>query len=287
MDHATAETLLEDWIEGRLAPEQAAELEAHVRSCAECAAHADLLRGIRREVAAHGEALFMPHPSSDQLARLELRADSLPLDELARIGAHVRACPACTAERALIRDAARPAPLRAIEAWLATAGAPPRWLAPALAAMLVLLVWPAWVGLVEYPRAREKAERVAGERSSPATPEGPSWTGGGAGVLVLTGVSRGGGAALPVARLHPGQPGLAILSDQRLEGDSLRVVLLDAGGHEIWATSANGDELWDGNAHVTSLMVPARVLVPGEYELAISSAKGPRLFQARFRITTP
>jgi hypothetical protein len=287
MDHSTAETLLESWLAGSLPPERAAEVEAHVRSCAECAVHADLVRALRREIATHGAALFTPHPASDQLALLTLEPGALSLEETARLGAHLRACPACAAERDLIRASARPAPLRALAAFFAEPGAHGRWLRPALAVALVLLLWPAWLGVVEYPRAKRAAEqaRAAAERAAAVPAPAAEWNGGGAGVLILSGPMRGGAASLPESRLRPGQPGLSVVLDHRLETEgSLRIVLRDAGGREVWSADATARELWDEHSGLTSLMVPARVLPPGAYALAIGPVAGPPEFQARFRI---
>lgn len=45
MDHDLAKTLFSDYLEGELAPEQAAELEEHLSGCADCAAELEALRG--------------------------------------------------------------------------------------------------------------------------------------------------------------------------------------------------------------------------------------------------
>jgi len=298
MDHSTAETLLEEFVAGRLAPERAAEVESHVRGCAECAPHADLLRGLRREVAAHGDALFTPHATSDELARLELRVDTLSVADAARLGAHLRACPTCAAERKMIRDSAGPAPWRAFLAWLSTADQPSAWLRPAFALLVVLLAWPAYVGMVEYPRARDaaataraEAERAAAHVAPPpgvlVPPGTPVWNGGGAAVLILTGATRGANAALPTAKLHPGQPGLTIVTDRRLmEPDSLLLTLWDDQHRLVWKQPVTASELWDANARVTSVMIPAGNLTPpGDYSIEIGPAASPPRFEARFRIS--
>jgi hypothetical protein len=296
MDHTTAEPLLEEFVAGKLTPERAAEVESHVRGCAECAPHADLLRGIRREVAARGEALFTPHLTSDELARLELRAETLSVADVARFGAHVRACPTCAAERKMIRDSAGPAPWRAFLAWLSTADQPSAWLRPALGLLVVLLAWPAWLGMVEYPRAREDAAaaRAEAEKAHVVPPPGalvPAgttiWNGGAAAVLILAGATRGSAATPPATRLKPGQPGLTIVTDRRLtQPDSLLVTLWDDQHRLVWKQPVTASELWDASARVTSVMIPAGNLTPpGDYSIEIGPAAGPPQFQARFRIS--
>ena len=304
MDHSTAETLLDDWLWGRLPPERASEVETHVAGCAECAAHAELMRGLKREVKEHGEALFSAHLTGDELARLELRADSLSIADAARLGAHVRACPTCSAERAMIRGAAGPAPWRALKAWYSIADQPSAWIKPALAMFAILLAWPAYLGVVEYPREKLAAEQARAEAArelahTPPTPgaEVPPgkqiWNGGSAAVLVLTGATRGASAAVPSARLRDGQPGLTIVTDRHITGpDTLLVTLFDDQHRPVWKQPVPATELWDANARLTSLMIPSPNLTPGVYSIEIGAPGGaapgstaaPPQFQARFRI---
>lgn len=51
MDHREAAALLDDWIDGTLHPERAAEVEAHISRCDACRAEAEELRSLRRAAA--------------------------------------------------------------------------------------------------------------------------------------------------------------------------------------------------------------------------------------------
>jgi len=285
VEHEIAEHLLEDWSAGRLPAERALEVEAHARACRECGPHADLLRAIRREISAHGEALFTPHPSADELAHLALEAETLPAVEAARLGAHLRACPSCAAERDLIVTAARPALLRSLRTWLGDPAADGSWRTPALAVVVLALVWPAWLGLVEYPRARAAAAH-AHAIATPTPAAAPAWDGGAASVLVLSGTARASAAApLPVARLGAGQPALAIVVDRRLEAAGLlEVSLEDGSGRPTWQTRATAEQLWDAGAQVSALMIPAAALAGGEHRLVIALPDGHPLLECPFRI---
>lgn len=303
MEHAAAELLLEDWINARLAPGIGADVEAHVRACAECRGMAETLRALREAVNEHGEALFTDHPPAASLAQWASDPEALPLETLARIGAHLRACPTCRTEAALIRAAAAPSVTRALRAWWPIR---PTWsdaLRPALALLFIVLVWPAYLGVVEYPRLRAAAERsrdqarasrgFIGSPGTPAAPQssapaGAQWSGGGAGVLVLSGPTRGGGDRIPTVTLAAGQPAIAILSDRRPpEADSIRIAIRSASGAVVWRISARPAEVWSTRDQVMSLMVPTRVLAPGDFDLEVGTPSGPPSFRSRFRVVSP
>jgi hypothetical protein len=251
MDHSTAETLLDDWLWGRLPPAQSADVEAHVRGCKECSANVDAMRG------------------------------SKP-------------------------DAAGPAPWRALKAWYSIADQPRAWLKPALAIFAILLAWPAYLGMVEYPREKLAAQQARAEAARAAAHATPTpgaevppgrtlWNGGGAAVLVLTGATRGTSAAPPSVKLHPGQPGLTIVTDRHITApDTLLVTLFDDQHRPVWKQPVPASELWDANAHLTSVMIPSPNLTPGDYSLEIGAAAAggaaratgaPPQFAAKFRVS--
>jgi hypothetical protein len=190
----------------------------------------------------------------------------------------------------MIRDSRR-----AFLAWLPTADRPSAWLRPGLAIFALLLAWPAYLGMVEYPRAKEAAAtaRAEAERAHVVPPPGALvppgtvvWNGGGAAVLILTGTSRGAASALPQAKLHPGQPDLTIITGRHvIEPDSLLVTLWDDQHRPVWRQPVTAADLWDANARVTSVMIPAVNLTPpGDYSIEIGPPAGPPRFAARFRI---
>ena len=96
--------LISAWLDGELAPSEAATIAAHLEACPACAAERDEVDSAR--VAVRGLPLLMPplgvlrplpamHVGDLISARLdgEVEADLLP-----GLDAHVAACPACTAE---------------------------------------------------------------------------------------------------------------------------------------------------------------------------------------------
>ena len=139
--------LLSAWLDGELAPDEAAAITAHLETCPACAAERDEVNGAR--TALRDLPLLVPptgvlrplpalHVGDLISARLdgEIEADLLP-----GINAHIEACPACYAEHeevAWARRALRGLPpveppegvLRLAPAW-----APPRVARPPLRRM--------------------------------------------------------------------------------------------------------------------------------------------------------
>ena len=210
MTHEQAMPLVSDWARGALDADRARAVESHVSQCLECQASAVAARGLHAEAA---RLVHTPsaHPSSDALAEYVNDPHAASITALARIGAHVRACPACREDVALMRAASRPAWWRAVLSAWEMPGGRARWLQPALAACALLLALPAWRGLVELPRERaaleqrvlqaEQARVRAEARVRDLAPASmPAIRGGGVAALVLQGVARNA-TALPTLKL--------------------------------------------------------------------------------------
>ena len=103
------------------------------------------------------------HPSSDALARFVTDPDGESIGELARVGVHLRGCAPCSEDVALMREASTPSWWRPVQAWWASAPATSRLLQPALAVAAIVLMFPAWNGLVDAPRERASLERRVSE----------------------------------------------------------------------------------------------------------------------------
>lgn len=292
MEHEEARRLVSDWARGRLEAARAREVETHVRGCAACAEAADAAAGLDAEGRRLG-ATATAHPSAEALATYVETPAELATAALARIGAHVRGCEACRGELALAREAAAPGALRRLRAWFAPAGSPARALQPALAVAALLLAYPAWIGLVEHPRARVAAERrvqqaeararAAGER--PAPPAGAlEPRGGGVAALVLRDATRGSGGT-PELRLRPGQILQPVLVDVAIPWPQVAVALVREPGGRVWAIEGPREEFWDPANALAGLLVPAGVLTPGAYRLELGPATGqaPQV-TARFRV---
>lgn len=312
MNHETVVPLLSDFVSGRLDAAVAAEVQAHLAACSECGEVASTLDVVRREAAAHGAPLFDEHPSSGALAEYAFADDRLDTRELARIGEHARSCPTCRHEVEVTRrtHADSAAWWRAAIRGLFAPRAPAPWggLGPALAAITLVLAYPAYLGLVQVPALRDAQRRTLAEISTlreretqlRATLESvesrlqdlASW-GGGVSLLFLPASQRGGGAEIPEIRLHPGQPFQPILIDYDL-GDPDEwppsaaiafVVRRLPKGTEVWRHETTVEAAWDPASEGVSLLAPAGALVSGEYRLEFRRAGAAEPdYLARFRV---
>jgi hypothetical protein len=265
-----------------------------VRTCDECRGAADTLRAARGEIGVHGAALFSAHPAADDLARFVLEPEGLALPALASIGAHVRACPACTSDGALVLRAAAPSLARRLAAWLGGRGAPVAALQPALVVVALALLYPAYLGLVAYPRERGRAAALEARaldltRGAPALPHGEptAWSGGGVDALILAPSVRGAGAEMPAVTLRPGQPAQPILIDHAPPQGAthLLVLLRDHAGAVVWRIDAPVEDLWNPAANVLAVLVPEDRLQSGEHTLELATGEqATPIFRAGFRV---
>lgn len=283
MDHESASLLLSECVAGKLTGPTAAEVAAHVQECSECGALAETLAAVRGEVAEHGQALWLPHPPALDLARFASDDRSMSTADFALIGAHVRACPACGTETRLAREAQVPSAWRWLRAWLPEFMDRRALAVVAFAALAVVLAYPAYIGLVEYPRAVSRSSH--GTTAAPVPNSPSSVSGGPAAVLILTGESRGAASVVPLARLRAGQTQLALLIDAAPpNGDPLELELRNRAGQLLWHARAQGAELWDAQQHVMSLAIPVVALVGGEFVLSIGASGRPPEVNRRFRV---
>ena len=107
MDHKTTTSLLGDAASGRLGEADARAVETHVASCGECAGVFSTMHDVSHALAAHGAALFTPHPPPDDLVSFAMGSPRLAADRRMDVDAHVQACPSCAAEIVLARDTDR------------------------------------------------------------------------------------------------------------------------------------------------------------------------------------
>ncbi len=310
MEHREAVVLLSDHVSGRLSPALAAEVEAHLAACVECRQVAQTVRGVQAEAGAHRGALFEPHPRADELANYALSSGSLETEMLARIGAHVRACPTCARELELARQSVRSSWARAPMAWLRAESAvgPTLLLRPALAVLAVLLSYPAYLGIVKYPEARRAGERAATEtenlkrrdldlrralEAGDRQREELSRWGGGVQALILSGAKRGAAAGPSVVYVRAGQPSVPILIDfvpprrgASLAPGEVEIVILQAPTDSTaWSYRAPLREVWDPASQTLSLLVPTASLPAAAYRLEVRTAgEAAPPFVARFAV---
>lgn len=286
MDHEAAAPLVAELAAGRTARPHEGEVRAHVAICPECARVLETAERLRGQLRDHGGALFTSHPDADSLAAYALAASELPTARLAGIGMHVRACPACSAEVSEARAAHREPALRM---WLAVLEArlSRPWLAPALAAALVLLLVPAYLGIFELPRARrgQRATAPAEPRPAPTAPAPP--VEGAIASLLLTSGTRGVERPLPTVRVAPNAGAFALLVATEPTSlpttGTLAATLADPQGVVAWRATFDAASAWDPGRHVVTLIVPTAGLHAGGWTLRLTApgASGPD-FEARF-----
>ena len=305
MEHETVAPLLSDLMTAQLDAARASSAWAHVAACDGCQAVLKAMRQVRDAIAAEGEAVFSAHPSSDDIVRFALADPELPTHVLARIGTHLRLCGSCRAEVDLTRraDSGAPewwrpfwSPIEALGSALVRLTVPSAWsrLAPALAALVLVLAYPAYQGAVRLPaatRATERAQQEAGAlrseqqglksalgKSREELQRFSSW-GGGARLLYLSGPTRGESSA-PRVSLGEGQPYQPIVVDWRPG-------TIDAGGPPhgvevrlvgrvdrtpVWKHQAPVSDLWDPAQQALVLLVPTALLEPGDYRLEVQES---------------
>lgn len=283
MDHEEAKLVLADLVSGRLGPEEAGRVRDHVASCAECRETAATLSAVGEEVRAHGQALFEPHPTSDEIVRYAMGKDELAAGDLARIGAHLRACPTCSHEVKVTREAASSATAwwRRLAGWFVSpAMAPAPALRIAAVALLVIMVYPAYLGLVKLPQVREGAGprpgAVAVAPETPAADVRPGWSGGFQ-LLHLVNLNLRDHYEIATIAIAPGQPYQPIVISEALSSEevpisqrSVRIAIRRLPDLTLtWEYAGPVADIWDPNLEALCVSVEGGDLPPGEYEILL------------------
>jgi hypothetical protein len=181
----------------------------------------------------------------------------------------------------------------------------------AAALLVAILGYPAYLGIVELPRARRQAEAVAAahaqtqseaaslrealekERAAAPAP--------GKGEVVLAlylDSTRGGQGRAPSMELRPGASVVTILLEPVVpraaaEGEPLRFEIEDSDRHVVWSSETTAGALRDRQAaadRLITLLVPATALPPGGYTLSLGrlgQTGAGNLIEAPFEITAP
>jgi hypothetical protein len=217
--------------------------------------------------------------------------DAESIATLAQTGAHVRGCRSCREDVELMREAAAPSWRRFLRARFGDRVWGVRALQPAFAILAILLAYPAWLGLVQYPRERAASEQRQQEMETRLQTEAQARSatatllrGGGISALVLRGATRGEDA-VPVLRLRSGQPLQPVLLDAALPPGRVRVSLIRGPEGEVWSAEGEREEFWDEANGLVGLLIPADALTPGEFRLELrSAADATPFFTGRFRV---
>jgi hypothetical protein len=276
MRHEAAVSLIGDLLHGRLSGGTRDELLSHVTSCNEC-------RSLSETYATLSDAWnddALEHPPSDLIVRYALDDKTLDEDVRDRIAAHLVACELCAAEIEVTSqaeaDLAGATPSRQDR----PAAAPDRgWLlAPALAAaaVLVVLAYPAYLGLFEVPRIND---RLAALEAEGVLGEAPAWAGA-VEMAVLRSPVRSTEDEVPTIELAAGQPYVPLAVDpgtldEYARTEVVHIDIRDAAGRMTRSWRLDESELRRHvrRARVVTLLVPAADLPPGQLTLSVS--RGP------------
>ncbi|MFN0150083.1 MAG: anti-sigma factor family protein [bacterium] len=294
MDHDDALRFIPDLAAGRLDAARAADIEHHAAACPACGEALELHRRIAAEVSTHRGALFEDHIAPTLLVEFALDPAAVSSADRARVAAHVGACPTCRREAASVRKAEADATSawRSAVAWLGGGAwpAPIPALVPAL--MVLLLAYPAYLGVVRLPQVARECD-LAREQLSALGGSGAGWLGGPVLALNLPAPARGDEEdppALPVIRILAGQR----FQPVRIEYDPSTapaaaplIVTLRAKDDERarWRIESTAAALWDASDEAINLLLPAERLGPGEFVLEIHEAESASaVYASGFRV---
>jgi hypothetical protein len=241
----------------------------------------------------------------------------LTAEEEAVFEEHYFACAACLetirirqALPAVLETALEPEP--AGPGWRAGLRLPDRirgGLAVAATIALVLLAYPAFLGLRRLPRAADEARTLADEnarlrdelertrdtfeRRLADLRESSEWTGT-VPLVILGRRLRGGVEVDETLAIRTGQPHVPlavvpIVPDRAADGDPFRFELSLDDGRVVWALDMRASEVRRAvrDTTVVTFLVPASVLPPGAHELRLRELQPPEaepLLEIRFRV---
>jgi len=291
MNHADVLALLPDLLHDRLEEDAAESARSHLAGCADCSTAMETLEMLTGT----GETA---HPISSEVVAFAVRPDSLDKDVRGRLETHLRACPSCAEEATATRDADRAAmanerqgagtvPFRKRSSWRSA------WPGLAAAAALTLLLgYPASLGLFRLPRVAE--ERDALQRSEAdrnrevealrqrlaamaASPQAAKAWGGVVIPVPLSSTTRGAGDSLPQVASREDQPivflAVSFLLSVAPEVGGTVVIEIRPKGVDrvVFSRGIPRAQAADAlsAAGSVALLVPSRVLEPGEFEAKV------------------
>jgi hypothetical protein len=223
--HDEAAPLLPELLRGGLHDDVRADLAAHFAGCDECRSLSVAYDAIAAALRHDPGGASWAHPASRDIVAYAIAHDTLEPPDAGRVEAHVRECGPCHGEVETTRRVhAATGAAEAVPFDLARrAGRPGPNARAALAAAAVLLVlsYPAYLGLRRLPAARSEAaalraekesaeQQLAGlesarERAIAELRQAREWSGA-VDLHVLEGTARGAGRINETIAVAPGQP---------------------------------------------------------------------------------
>jgi len=288
MNHDAAVSLIGDLLHDRMSDSVKDRMLAHVRGCDDCKSLSDTF-ALLSEAWSTGT---LEHPSSDSIVRYALGRIDLDEEERNRVAEHVLSCELCAAEVEATSQAEAKSTREAVPA---PAERPvvqrPSLMAPmiAAAAVLVVLAYPAYLGLFEMPRIHDRLAML--EAGAPARES--AWSGA-IDLHVLREPLRGAEDDLPSIRVEGDRPYVLLAVEPgALEGyagaQAVHFDIRDDTGRVTWSSRMSEDELRlrVRAANVVLLAVPVDELPVGRLTLSVSRGReaDDRLFDTSFVVS--
>jgi anti-sigma factor RsiW len=305
MSHESAVLRLPEYLEGRLDPAAAADVAAHLGSCDECR---QLSRTYRIVTAPVRHAPADPaHSASADLVACALGEPAPPAEGRADVRRHLGECPACSdLVRAIEEAEAELGPRSSSRASLAAAFPRSRPYLAAAAAAVLLLGYPAYLGIFRLPGVEDRLAAAAREGAGArAEAEGlrqeldqardrieqsASWSGPVA-LPFLSGSVRGGDEPEARVALAPGQPFVLLAVEPQLPpdaagGERFLFEVRKADGIAVWSREMTASEIREVSSGSGALVLalPAGDLPPAHYALRLGRPAGPTALTARFEV---
>lgn len=179
MNHEQAEIRIPDFIHGRLRPQESLGLKTHLVQCPDCRSQLALYADVRRQFGT--DTQWDSHATSDEIVSLALQPVTLDPDDLSRIVNHVRMCGPCQADAEAVRCADREMSISSSnELEQEEVAQTSRWRSVfsfrtgllSAAAVLVLTVYPVYLGLVRMPQVQARLQALQHQNNSLANARG-------------------------------------------------------------------------------------------------------------------
>jgi len=303
MKHEDIDRDLDDYLSGQLSKDREEEIQEHIESCPECKEILQLHHIIEKEAGHKVINLFEPHPSADEIVQYALDRDSISPEDLNYLEKHIGRCENCQED---VRRAGEPIPesdgvlsvqdlkkeaLRVppqveesrggIVSFFSRPITVPAAVPLAAAALLILLLYPAYLGI------NKSISRHMGGAPVTLYLEGAPLTRGGDEIIL-----RGGPPTASV-RVPAGRDFLSLLLRGERESlpapDSSEQVELTlestADRATVWSALERFSDIYEEESNLINVLIPANILDEQEYVFRIfNTEKQKTEFSNRFSV---